>query len=319
MRWTDDIALRSEHVEDYPVKGRRGSHRTDSGTRPGARRATYSATVLQDNDTDTDTDLGGIDWDDIVDIVCIGRGAGALAVAICADRGGMQVFIADAGHGAGAGGAEADSLAARLGVTDDVTVDYLNALTEDVGPLIRCAVPNQVPLRTIDGPQADSGRNRIATFVGSALRGWADRCLASPYGLLYTTLAHSTAVTYTSAGETIEASVVGTIDVENGRLVDELDEWLTVRARELGTDEDSSNSLQRLVFDGGQVVGAIIDTPTGPRSVRAKRGVVMETGGRALTPTLPADGLGSASSVMVALVTRAASRFVRLELLAPSC
>ena len=271
-------------------------------------RANMSRSAVQRDDE--------FDWDDVVDVVCIGRGAGVLAAAIGADRGGMTVFVADAGHGDGADAAEADSLAGRLAMADTDTVSYLDALTEDVGPLIRCAVPSQVPLRTVDAPEAEPKRGRIATFVGSALRGWADRCLASPYGLLYTNLAHSTTVTYTSAGDTIEATVVGTIDVENGRLTEQLDQWLTARAGELGVDEYSSNSLQRLVFDGGQVVGAIIDTPTGTRAVRAEHGVFMETGGNALAPTLPADGLENASSVTVALVTRAASRFVRLELLA---
>jgi hypothetical protein len=305
LRWAD-MALRSDHVEERSIKGRRGGLRSNSGARAEPRNVRYDATVVPD------IEVGGIHWDDVVDVVCVGRGAGALAAVIAANRNGMSVFMA----GLGDGGNEADSLAERLGVADVATVDYLTALTEDVGPLVRCAVPSQVPLRTIDGPKADSRRGRIATFVGSALRGWADRCLASPYGLLYTNLAHSTTETYTSAGATIEASVVGTIDVENGRLTEELDQWLSVRADELGVDGDSSDSLQRLVFDGGQVVGAIFDTPSGPRSVRALLGVVMETGGRAIAPTLPTDGLDDASSVTVALVTRAASRFVRLELLA---
>ena len=309
LRWAD-IALRSGHVEERSIKGRRGGHRSNTATHVESRRVRYDPTAAHD------IELGAIRWDDVVDVVCVGRGAGALAAAIGADRGGMSVFMADAGPGGGAGGNEADSLAERLGVADVATVEYLTALTEDVGPLIRCAVPSQVPLRTIDGPQADSRRGRIATFVGSALRGWADRCLASPYGLLYTNLAHSTTETYTSAGESIEATVVGTIGVENGRLTEELDQWLSVRAGELGIDADPSDSLQRLVFDGGQIVGAIFNTPSGQRAVRAQLGVVMETGGRPIAPNLPTDGLDEASSVTVALVTRAASRFVRLELLA---
>ena len=110
--------------------------------------------------------------------------------------------------------------------------------------------------------------------------------------------------------------MVGTIDVENGRLTEELDPWLRERAGELGLDADPSDSLQRLVFDGGQVVGAIFDTAEGTRAVRAECGVVMETGGSAIAPNLPTEGLDDAASVTVALVTRAASRFVRLELLA---
>lgn len=294
-------------MEERSISGRRSNRRPNTGRYADALDAGYDAAG--------DGELCGMHWDDVVDIVCVGRGAGAQSAAIAANRSGMSVFMVDAGHVDGAGGTELESLAGRLGVTDVDTVDYLDALTEDVGPLIRCAVPSQVPLRTIDGPQAESRRGRIATFVGSALRGWADRCLASPYGLLDTNLAHTPTVTYISAGETIEVTVVGTIGVENGRLTEELDEWLTARADEVGIGRGSSNSLQRLVFDSGQIVGAILDTPSGPRAVRARRGVVMETGGCAISPKLTIDGLGDVSSVTVALVTRAASRFARLELL----
>lgn len=308
LRWAD-LALRSGNFGDRSGRGRRGGQRPD----PSARSGKYADDIL----SDAVGESSDIDWDDIVDIVCIGRGAGAMAAAIgAANQGGTEVFFADAGHGADTAGVEADNLAGRLGITDSATVDYLTALTEDIGPLIRCAVPSQVPMRTLDDPQPESRRGGIATFVGSALRDWANRCLASPYGLLYTTLAHSETVTYRSAGERLEAAVVGRIDVENGRLAEGLDQWLAARAEELGLDDESSNSLQRLVFEAGQVVGAVVDTPTGPRAVRARRGVVMETGGSVSTPTLPADGLDNASSAVVALVTRAASRFARLELLA---
>ncbi len=303
LKWAD-LELGAERG----AKGRRAGYRPE----PAGPTTKYTATPVND----VVSEPGDIDWDDVVDIVCIGRGAGALAAAIGAERGGMTVFFADAGTG---DGADANSLAGRLGIADAETIEYLDALTEDVGPLVRCAVPNQVPVRTVEGPlERGTGRGRIATFFGSALRDWSDRCLASPYGLLYTDLAHpAMTATYASAGATLEAAVVGTIDVENGELTEGLDHWLTSRAGQLGIDESSSNMLQRLVFDdAGQVVGAMIETPSGARAIRAKRGVIMATGASTLTPTAPTEGLEDAASVAVALVTRAASRFARLELLA---
>lgn len=269
---------------------------------------------------DAVTEPGDVDWDEVVDVVCIGRGAGVLAAAIGASRGGMNVVVADAGVGDGAGNADAPSLSGRLGVTDTETVDYLDALTQDIGPLTRCAGPGQVPMRTVDAPlRPGPGRGGIATFVGSALRDWADSCLASPYGLLHTQVANAEmTVTYTSAGKSLDAVVVGSVDVENGKLVEGLDGWLASHADELGIEEHSSSSLQRLVFDVGQVVGAVIDTPTGSRAIRAKHGVVLETAAASVAPTLSAlqgPDLANATSVEVALVTRAASRFARLELL----
>jgi hypothetical protein len=266
------------------------------------------------------TEPGDIDWDEVVDIVCVGRGAGVLAAAIGASRDGMKVMIADAGCGAGATNADAPSLSGRLGVTDTETVDYLDALTRDIGPLTRCAGPGQVPMRTVDGPAPrEPGRRGIATFVGSALRDWADSCLASPYGMVHTQVARAAmTVTYTSAGKTLEAAVVGSIDVDKDKLVEGLDGWLTSHADELGIGEHLSSSLQRLVFGAGQVVGAVIDTPMGSRAIRARHGVVLETAAASVAPTLSAlqgPDLENATSVEVALVTRPASRFARLELL----
>lgn len=260
---------------------------------------------------------GDIDWDDVVDIVAVGRGLSVLAAVVGAGRGGMTVFIADARTSEVGSNADAGSLAGRLGVTDPDTVEYFDSLTQDAAPLTCCAGPGQLPMRLVDGLLPEPGRGPIATFVGSALRSWADRCLASPYGLLSTTVARpAMTVTYTSAGEKINAAVVGSIKVENGQLVQGLDDWLATSADKLDISEPASSSLQRLVFDdAGRVVGAIIDTPTGSRAVRARGGVILATSVGEMAPSWTGDALEHAKSVKVALVTRAASRFARLELL----
>lgn len=293
------LASRANNFEDRPSLSQRRSPRQDEGSHDAA------------------DEVGDIAWDDVVDIVSIGRGPGALAAAVGASRGGLKVFIADVAVGDG-GNADADGLSGRLGVTDPDTVEYFASLTEDVVPLTRCADPGQLPMRTVDGLlPAEPGRGLIPTFVGSALRGWADRCLASPYGLLYTDIVRpSMTVTYTSAGAKINAAVIGSIKVVDGQLTQGLDDWLAENADEFDISEPASSALQRLVFDdAGQVVGAVIDTPTGPRAVRARRGVIMETGAAEAAPSWTADGLDNAVSVKVALVTRTASRFARLELL----
>jgi hypothetical protein len=266
---------------------------------------------------DIDGQLGDIEWDEVVDIVCIGRGPTALAAAVGASRGGMSVFVAEIADVAGGSTADADSLAGRLAVADADTVEYFDSLTQDAAPLTRCGDPGRLPIRAVDGLlRPEPARSMIPPFVGSGLRGWADACLASPYGLLFTTPARpAMTVTYTSAGQKINAAVVGSIKMDNGQLTQGLDDWLATRAQELDIAEPASNSLQRLVFDAGQVVGAVIDTPTGPCAVRARSGVIMETGAGKLAPSWTATGPESARSVKVALVTRNASRFAQLELL----
>ena len=60
-------------------------------------------------------------WDDVVDVICAGTGPGALAQAIvCADLG-LSVELADA--------------VAPSDLSDPDTVAYLEAMTEDLGPL----------------------------------------------------------------------------------------------------------------------------------------------------------------------------------------
>lgn len=44
--------------------------------------------------------------------------------------------------------------------------------------------------------------------------------------------------------------------------------------------------LRELLYESGQVVGAIVSGPSGPRSIRARRGVVLATGGIANNPHL---------------------------------
>jgi hypothetical protein len=306
-RWAGR-ALRANAFDDRTFGGLRSGYQADSTPRSSA----YASVTTQDAAGES----GDIAWDAVVDIVCIGGGAGVLAAAIGAGDGGMTVLLADAGRGDGVD-ADALSLSGRLGVTDPETAKYLDALTQDIGPLTRYAGPGHVPTRNVDGPQrADAGRGTIATFVGSALRDWANACLASPYGLLYTQVSRpATTTTYTGAGKPLEVAVVGSIDVVDGQLTEGLEDWLAVHAGDLGIGEESSSSLQRLVFEGGQVVGVIIGTPTGPRAVRANNGLVIQIATDSAVPAVQVPGLENVTSVEVALVTRPASRFARLELL----
>jgi hypothetical protein len=307
-RWAGR-ALRANAFDDRTFGGLRSGHRADSTP----QNSTHASVTMKDAGGES----GDVAWDDVVDIVCIGGGAGVLAAAIGAGGAGMTVLLADAGRDHGVDDVDAISLSGRLGVTDPETAKYLDALTQDIGPLTRCAGPGHVPTRNVDGPhRADAGRGVIATFVGSALRDWADACLASPYGLLYTQVSRpATTTTYTSAGKPLEVAVIGSIDVVDGQLTEGLDDWLAVHAGDLSIGEESSSSLQRLVFEGGQVVGAVIDTPTGPRAVRANNGLVIQIATDSEVPAVQIPGLENVTSVEVALVTRPASRFARLELL----
>jgi hypothetical protein len=307
------LALRSRRFDDRSDPQLR---RRPARLEPEARTSKYAIAGLPDAGGES----GFIDWDDVVDVVCTGAGAGGLAAALAASISGLRVFVADALPGAVAGGnPDAGTLPGRLGVTDSATAAYLDCLTQDIGPLAPIAGVDELPVRVVDGLlRPAAGRGVIATFSGSALRDWSARCLASSHGLLSTRVGYpGVMATFGTPGGTIEAAVVGAVNIDLVRPAAGLDAWLVAQARDRGITVRTSSSLKRLVFEAGEVVGAVIDTPAGSRSVRARRGVVLETGCAPLNPGASVPAAAAPTTAQVALVTRTASRFARLELLVP--
>ena len=75
----------------------------------------------------------------------------------------------------------------------------------------------------------------------------------------------------------------------------------------------TASPLQRIVFEDGEVVGAVVATPDGPFAVRARHGVSVTPGGPQVSTTTR-KLLGRDATVRLCLVSRKASRFGRLEL-----
>lgn len=91
-------------------------------------------------------------------------------------------------------------------------------------------------------------------------------------------------------------------------------DWLTTRVADLGITVHTLTSLERIIFDSGTVIGAVITTPHGSRSIRARHGVTLAppaSSGRITTP----DNLTPEQQVQIGIVSRTASRFGRVELL----
>ncbi|MBI3214631.1 MAG: hypothetical protein HYZ38_12460 [Mycobacterium sp.] len=244
----------------------------------------------RDTETGYEPEPDPIDWHEVVDYLFVGAGNTALAAAIAAQAAGYEVLAADAkpptGH---------DTLAVRLGLTDSVTVAYLNQLTEDAGPPATGAEP---AVLDVFDPAAIAPQKH---FFGSRLRDWAVKCLGSPYGLLCTTPTEPPATPLP----------VGHLDTTAAL---DLSSWLSQRAGDIGID-DLEGTLSSLVFLDGKVRGAVVDTASGECWVRAVGGVVIATGAGAALPQLPA-GAHDAARLDLALASRAASRFIRLELVA---
>jgi hypothetical protein len=258
------------------------------------------------------TEPSSIDWDDVVDVVSVGVGTSGLAAALASQEIGLRTFAV----GVSPGG-EGD-LAARLGITDSESAGYLKSVTSDTGPA--SAPARTLPIRYVEtSAPADAGRPVGGyTFVGAALRTWAAACLATPFGLLSTQIADPRLTTrYTSAGRIVEGVVVGTVELGGRQREADVDTWLAALARERAVAVEPATMLQRLVFEDGQVVGVVIDTPSGSHAVRTRYGVMMAVGDAEERCQWPVEGLAGVTTAEVAFVTRTASRYSRLELLVP--
>jgi hypothetical protein len=116
-------------------------------------------------------------------------------------------------------------------------------------------------------------------------------------------------------GESLEVAEIGSITPDPANVSGSLLDWLTAAAEDRCIEVHRATSLQRIVFEEGDVVGAVFTTPDGPLAVRGRHGVIVASGGPQATiaavQPLPAAG----GALRVCLVGQTASRFGRLELL----
>jgi hypothetical protein len=265
-----------------------------------------------------------VKWDEEVDVVCTGSGIAGLAHAVVVLDLGGEVFVAGQRADTEPGGSSVavrsrvDRLH-RLGVdvTDPETNEYFAALSSDLGPLTRSARDVDVPIRVVDHAKRVDPRGAVAPFFGAALRDWAVRCLVSPYGYLYTRVSDWRSTTLrTVDGDSVEVAEIGSITPDPANVGGSVLDWLTAQVDDRRIEVHQATSLQRIVFEEGDVVGAVFATPDGQLAVRARHGVTVASGGpqvAAMTAgqPLPADD----ATLRVCLVRRTGSRFGRVELL----
>ena len=245
-------------------------------------------------------------WDEEVDVVSTGSGIAGLAHAVAVVDMGGEVFVADSRGDAEPSGT---SVAVRsrvdrlhwlqVDVPDPETNEYFAALSSDLGPLTRSARDVDVPIRVVDHAEPVDPRGAVAPFVGARLRDWAARCLVSPYGYLYTRVSDWRSTTLrTVDGESLEVAEIGSITPDPANVSGSVLDWLTAQARDRCIEVHHATSLQRIVFEEGDVVGAVFKTPDGPLAVRARHGVTVASGGPQVTMgaghPLPVDGATAA-------------------------
>jgi hypothetical protein len=262
-------------------------------------------------------------WDEEVDVVSTGSGIAGLAHAVAVVDMGGDVFVASSRRDIEPSGT---SVAVRsrvdrlhwleADVRDPETNEYFAALSSDLGPLTRSARDVDVPIRVVEHAEPVDPRGVVAPFVGAHLRDWAARCLVSPYGYLYTRMSDWQSTTLrTIDGESLEVAEIGSITPDPANVGGSVLDWLTAQARDRRVEVHQATSLQRIVFEDGDVVGAEFATPDGQLAVRARHGVTVASGGPQVSiaagQPLPADDV----TLRVCLVGQTASRFGRVELL----
>jgi hypothetical protein len=262
-------------------------------------------------------------WDEDVDVVCTGSGVAGLATATSAVDLGGEVYVADssgdrASDTMGPVRPRVDRLHPWLGIDvgDSETNDYFAALSSDIGPLSRSTWDIDLPIRVVHEPVLRASVRTVAPFVGARLRDWAARCLASPYGFLYTRICdRETTTLQTSDGQAIEVAEIGSMTPDRANVSGSVYDWITAQARDRHIEVHAGSSLQRIVFEDSAVVGAVFTTPDGPLAVRARHGVTVATGGPQLTTAAAHHLPAGDTALRVCLVGQNASRFGRVELL----
>ncbi|MEI6253070.1 MAG: hypothetical protein WCP30_09720 [Mycobacteriaceae bacterium] len=236
--------------------------------------------------------LESADWDETVDVLCVGEGPGALAYGIFCDASDLDVLIVECAE------------------LDPQTRDWRRAMTEDLDggppdarlPLISA---EPVPVQPIND------RTRLEPFVGEHLRQWSAGCLASPFGVMFSHVPDLDPMR-TAEGQSVTAGVVGSFQCDGGPPGPALVRWLRERAEGLFGPAD--DRLDGLIIEDGRIAGVVLHTADGPCRVGATHGLVLSLGGA--PECWPDQPELAGLEVDVAVVGRRAGRFARVQLLA---
>lgn len=235
-----------------------------------------------------------IDWDETVDVLCVGTGPGVLGYGLFCAANDLDVLII-----------ESDEL-------DPQTAQWRNAMVEDLG-----GVDPTVELSLIRADPAAreriNDRTKLEPFVGEELRKWSAGCLASAFGVMFTEVPDLEPMR-TTDGRSIVAGEVGAYrfgDRPPGAL---LAGWLREQAD--GLFGPATDRLDGLVTENGRIAGVILSTDDGPRLIAAAKGLAIPVG--AVPDRWPEQPELDGLKCDVAVVSRTAGRFARLELLGRS-
>lgn len=261
-------------------------------------------------------------WDLEVDVACIGAGVGTLASAISTVDQGAEVLLAIPPVERPA---STTSVAVhhRVGgflrswspiVTDVETDEYFAALSHGLESVGRGAEDARLTVRKVRAVSADD--RTVAPFVGANLRAWNAQCLASQYGLLYTSLSGwRTHTVRASDGQSLEVQPV--VSIGPAELADgcTISDWMLGKVRERDVDVREQSTLERIVFEDGRIIGVVLATSDGPLEVGVRHGLSVSSRDPFVAPADPLVAPSGPDGLQVCIVGQSASRFLRVELL----
>jgi hypothetical protein len=232
----------------------------------------------------------GLDWDETVDVICVGGSPGVLAYAICCAANDLDVLVVRPP-------AEPDA----------ETAAWIAAMTVDLAARLnpgRETGPDERPgfslARVVPAPEPVGKRFTLETFFGEHLRQWSADCLHSPLGVMFTQVPDLLLPMRTEDDEAVTAAFIGAND--NGELLT----WLQERADELGVGEPE-NTMAAMRIENGRIAGVELEDGY---LVAATGGLVFP-----VDPTTAVPDLPSTDGCEVAIVGRQAGRFARVDLL----
>lgn len=259
-------------------------------------------------------------WDIEVDIACVGAGPSTLAGAVASADMGATVLLATP-IVERSGTRSTIALKQRLGGflgswarpdMDEETGAYLTALSENF-PSSHYGVGNsRMTVRTVSAMPSDCAD---AAFIGSRLRAWSATCLASPYGMIFSSVSGwRTRRMRAEDGQSLEVQPVGSISSANITAGLDTTAWLRSGVSARGLEDHRFTRLERIVFDDGRIVGIELGTSDGVLAVGIRRGLALSSGEPlAIQPPKEVDAF--TGDLQLCLVGQSASRFLRVELL----
>jgi hypothetical protein len=269
-------------------------------------------------------------WDIEVDVACVGAGPSTIASAVATKDLGASVLLATPTaepRDARSGVAVRQRVGGFLGSwvrpdMDGETDRYLTALAEDFWTPAGFSGDSRMTVRTVTATPSGTAPE---PFIGSRLGAWNATCLASPYGMLFSSVSGwRTARMRADDGQSLEVMRVGDVtaaDVTGGF---DAGGWLRSQAGDRGLEDHRFTDLERIVFDNGRLIGIELSTPDGVLAVGIRHGLALSSGEPTLELPRTVD-CAAAGDLQLSIVGQAASRFLRIELLGttvperPSC